>query len=173
MSYSRAIWQLPFSHIISSGSPPVFLIHVHCVVTRSSDLLSTVTIIKACPHWIRIQTGLVTELPNANSMQIQCASIASTPGPLYRTEFTRARLTSSGHTSTQLPWHAHQIFTSASHHIAIRVKQIRGTLCSLEASRIFNARRWVCKTTPTYARWKYGWLRDYTVCNPEKCAHYR
>ena len=34
--------------------------------------------LKTCPHWIQIQTGSVTKLPSANSMRIQCASIAST-----------------------------------------------------------------------------------------------
>ena len=45
-------------------------------------------------------------------------------------------LTSSGHTSTQLPWRPHQIFTLASHHIASRVEQIRGTQCVAQRSAL-------------------------------------
>ena len=45
-------------------------------------------------------------------------------------------LTSSGHTSTQLPWHSCQIFTSASHHIASQVEQIRGTQCVAQRSAL-------------------------------------
>ena len=52
-------------------------------------------------------------------MLIQCASIA-------------IRI----HTSTQLPWHPRQIFTSASHHIASRVEQIRGTQCVAQRSAL-------------------------------------
>ena len=45
-------------------------------------------------------------------------------------------LTSSGHTSTQLPWRSHQIFTLASHHIASQVEQIRGTQCVAQRSAL-------------------------------------
>ena len=35
--------------------------------------------------------------------------------------------TSSGHTSTQLPWCRRQICNTASHHIVSKVEQIHGT----------------------------------------------
>ena len=59
---------------------------------------------KARPQWIRIQTGSVTELPNANSMQIQCASIASTlhcvePNSRMHVDFKWPHL----HTATTVP----------------------------------------------------------------------
>ena len=41
---------------------------------------------KACPHWIRIQTGSVTQLPNANPMRINHIHTA-----LCGTKFTHAR----------------------------------------------------------------------------------
>ena len=48
------------------------------MVSSSSMSRQSEDTVKACPHWIWIQTGSVTKLPNANSMQIQCASIVST-----------------------------------------------------------------------------------------------
>ena len=90
--------------------------------------------LKACLHWIRIQTGSVTELPKANSMWIQCASIAWFASTLHCAEpNSRVHV---DHTSTQLPWRPRQIFTSASHHIASRVEQIRGTQCVARRSAL-------------------------------------
>ena len=44
-------------------------------------------------------------------------------------------------TSTQLPWRPRQIFTSASHHIASRNEQIRGTQCVARRSTLTAASR--------------------------------
>ena len=90
--------------------------------------------VKACSHWIWIQTSSVTELPKANSMRIQCASIAWFASTLHCAEpNSRVHV---DHTSTQLPWRPRQIFTSASHHIASRVEQIRGTQCVARRSAL-------------------------------------
>ena len=90
--------------------------------------------LKACSHWIRIQTGSVTEFPKANSMRIQCASIAWFASTLHCAEpNSRVHV---DHTSTQLPWRPRQIFTSASHHIASRVEQICGTQCVARRSAL-------------------------------------
>ena len=62
-------------------------------------------------------------------MRIQCKSNAhqSCPHCIVRNQIHVWTLISSGHTSTQLPWRPCQIFTSASHHIASQVEQIRGS----------------------------------------------
>ena len=101
--------------------------------------------VKACSHWIRIQTGSVTELPNANSIQIQCASITHGSHCIVQNRIHACTLTSSGHTSTQLPWHPHHIFTSASHHFASRVEQIRGTQCVARRSVLTVSSRHECE----------------------------
>ena len=102
--------------------------------------------LKARPHWIWIQTGSVTELPNVNSMQIQCESNAhrSRPHCVVQNRIHACMLTSSGHTSTQLLWHPRQIFTLASHHIASRVEQIRGTQCVAQRSALTVSSRHEC-----------------------------
>ena len=74
-------------------------------------------------------------------MRIQCESNAhqlrdSRPHCIVRNRIHACMLTSSGHTSTQLPWRPRQIFTSASHHIASRVEQIRGTQCGARRSAL-------------------------------------
>ena len=78
-------------------------------------------ILEACPHWIRIQTGSVTKLPNANPM---CINRIHT---IVRNRIHVCMLTLSSHTSTQLPWHPHQIFTSV---FASQVEQIHATQCA-------------------------------------------
>ena len=71
-------------------------------------------------------------------MQIQCKSSVhqSRPHCVVQNRIHTCMLASSGHTSTQLPWHPHQIFTLASHHIASRVEQIRGTQCVAQRSAL-------------------------------------
>ena len=71
-------------------------------------------------------------------MRIQCKSNAhrSCPHCIVRNQIHAWMLISSGHTSTQLPWRPCQIFTSASHHIASRVEQIRGTQCVAQRSAL-------------------------------------
>ena len=71
-------------------------------------------------------------------MRIQCESNAhrSRPHCVVQNRIHVCMLTSSGHTSTQLPWRPHQIFTLASHHIASRVEQIRGTQCVAQRSAL-------------------------------------
>ena len=83
-----------------------------------------------CSHWIQIQTGSVTKFPNANSMRIQCTSIASTlhcaePNSHMHDDFKWPHL----HTAIMAP-------SSASHHIASRVEQICGTLCVARRSAL-------------------------------------
>ena len=68
-------------------------------------------------------------------MQIQCASITSTlrcvePNSRMHIDFKWP------HLHTQLPMHRQQIFTSASHHIASQVEQIRGTQCVAQKSAL-------------------------------------
>ena len=71
-------------------------------------------------------------------MRIQCESNVhrSHPHCVVQNRIHVCMLTSSGHTSTQLPWRPHQIFTLASHHIASRVEQIRGTQCVAQRSAL-------------------------------------
>ena len=74
-------------------------------------------------------------------MRIQCESNAhqscdSCPHCIVRNRIHACTLTSSDHTSTQLPWRPRQIFTSASHHIASRVEQIHGTQCVAQRSAL-------------------------------------
>ena len=71
-------------------------------------------------------------------MRIQCESNAHRLHPhcIVQNQIHACMLTSSGHTSTQLPWRPHQIFTLASHHIASRVEQIRGTQCVAQRSAL-------------------------------------
>ena len=71
-------------------------------------------------------------------MRIQCESNAhrSRPHCVVQNRIHACMLTSSGHTSTQLPWRPRQIFTSASHHIASRVKQTCGTPCVAQRSAL-------------------------------------
>ena len=95
--------------------------------------------LKACPHWIRIQTGSVNRVA-------QCESNVhwSHPHCIVRNQIHACTLTSSGHTSTQLPWCHHQICTSASHHIASWVEQIRGTQCVAWRSMLTVSSRHEC-----------------------------
>ena len=71
-------------------------------------------------------------------MRIHCKSNVhrSRPHCVVQNRIHACVLTSSGHTSTQLPWRPHQIFTLASHHIASRVEQIRGTQCVAQRSAL-------------------------------------
>ena len=74
-------------------------------------------------------------------MRIQCESNAhhksrSRPHCIVWNRIHTCTVTSSGHTSTQLPWRPRQIFTSASHHIASQVKQTRGTQCAAQRSAL-------------------------------------
>ena len=71
-------------------------------------------------------------------MRIQCESNAhrSRPHCVVQNRIHACMLTSSGHTSTQLLWRPHQIFTLASHHIASQVEQIRGTQCVAQRSAL-------------------------------------
>ena len=71
-------------------------------------------------------------------MRIQCKSNAHQLRPhcIVRNWIHACMLTSSGHTSTQLPWRPHQIFTLASHYIASWVEQIRGTQCVAQRSAL-------------------------------------
>ena len=81
-------------------------------------------------------------------MQIQCESNAhqSRPRCSVRNWIHAYTLTSSGHTSTQLPWCRRQIFTSASHHIASWVERICGTQCVAKRSALTTTR--VCMPCP-------------------------
>ena len=69
-------------------------------------------------------------------MRIQCESNAhrSCPHCIVQDRIHACTLTSSGHTSAQLPWRRRQNFILASYHIASRVKQIRGTQCVAQRS---------------------------------------
>ena len=79
-------------------------------------------------------------------MRIQCESNAhrSHPHCVVQNRILACMLTSSGHTSTQLPWCPHQIFTLASHHIASRVEQIHGTQCVAQRSALTVGSRHEC-----------------------------
>ena len=82
----------------------------------------------------RVIKGLFTLNPDSNWFSnwiTQCEFSAHwlRPHCIVRNRIHACTLTSSGHTSTQLSWRPRQIFTSASHHIASQVEQIRGTQC--------------------------------------------
>ena len=129
--------------------------------------VTMLALFKACSYWIQIQNGSVTELPNANSMQIQCKSNAhwSRPHCIVQNRIHVCMLTSSGHTSTQLPWRPHQIFTSASNHIASRVKQTCGTQCVAQRSALTVGSR--------HERECHAFLvltRKAQLCDPVQCA---
>ena len=85
--------------------------------------------------------GVSTLNPDSNRFSnwiAQCESDVhrSRPHCVVQNQIHACMLTSSGHTSTQLPWHPHQIFTLASHHIASWVEQIRGTQCVAQRSAL-------------------------------------
>ena len=79
-------------------------------------------------------------------MRLQCKSNAhrSHPHCIVQNQIHACMLTSSGHTSTQLPWCPHQIFTLASHHIASQVEQIRVTQCVAQRSALTVGSRHEC-----------------------------
>ena len=111
--------------------------------TRLPLVLLLFLTLKACTHWIWKSYQFSNRIAqcefNANPMRIDHVHTA-----LCGIKFTRAHWLQVVTPPTQLPWRPHQIFTSASHHIASRVEQIRGTQCVVRRSVLAVGSRHKC-----------------------------